>query len=214
MPWAANASRLTLPSGLRIGANCGSLAKSRCKRSSVVARCSLSAAASITRSRMRLSSVCRFISGVSKSFGSAVGIWRRTPLHLIAVRRVPFGLADRLTSHRGHGVIGSFIEPSVTLDAQKNERGDDEDHQNPLEDTHVLTNEIKHRGCLVLDASSPGTGREQVYRTEDPDTKKANRVRLVTTQPMILSAAHCAFDLLDGSRMVGAEGLEPPTYAL
>ena len=40
-------------------------------------KCSLSAAASVTRSRTTASSDWRFISGVSKSFASTLGIWRR-----------------------------------------------------------------------------------------------------------------------------------------
>ncbi|MDT4873313.1 hypothetical protein FQZ97_1085510 [compost metagenome] len=56
---------------------------------------------------------------------------------------IPFGLGDLLSVHRRHG-FAALVEPGVSLDAEQDERGNDQDHQEAHEVLLVVADGIEH----------------------------------------------------------------------
>ena len=83
-------------------------------------------------------------------------------------------------------------EAAVALDAEEDERRKDEQHEHELQRARVTAEEIEHRSAQMA--------------------RKANRSSPFVEEAGIL-AERCAAAAAR-ARVVGAEGLEPPTYAL
>ena len=193
MPSAVRVSRLTLPSGLRSGAYSGSLLNARISRSSLTPRCSLSAATRATRSRTTPSSACPSspASRTASDRGWASGVVPARRDRAAQRPARPASPSGRLPWQRSAG--RRSMKPAVALDAEEDERRENKQHQHELQHARVSAKEIEH-------------GRAQTAR-------KANR-----GSPFVEEAGILAERLRPaagrGHRMVGAEGLEPPTYAL
>ena len=104
---------------------------------------------------------------------------------------LPLGLGDVMPVHRGHR-LGLLVEPGVPLDAEQHEGRDDENQQEAHEELLVIANGLEHAVNILLLTE----GTDDRCR---PDARKNNK----KGEPVF---AFCA--------LVGADGVEPPTYAL
>jgi hypothetical protein len=66
------------------------------------------------------------------------------PVDVALVRRIPFGLRDRLAIHLGHLPVAGFAELGIALDAEEDERGNDQQHQETEYPAGVRTEEFEH----------------------------------------------------------------------
>ena len=68
------------------------------------------------------------------------------PFDAIAQRGVELGLRHRLPGDSGDDLLLVADEAAVALDAEEDERGEDEQEQHDLERARVPAEEIEHRG--------------------------------------------------------------------
>jgi hypothetical protein len=144
MPSAESTAGLTKPSGSRSCANCGSFLNRVRTRSSLGVRCSLSAAAARTRSR--ISAVEREAAHLGRV--EHLRVDRRhlpaRPVDPLAQRVVELGLADLVARDRRHGLPVVALHAAVALDPEENERREHQQHEHELQDTGVAAEEIEH----------------------------------------------------------------------
>ncbi len=169
MPWATSRSRLTLPSGLRSAANCGSVLNTRCSRSSLTPMCMCSDAASSTRSRTMLSSVSRRTAGAVEQLHVHGRHLLAEALDAALVRGVPFNLGDAAAVDLGHLAVRCVGEAGVALHAEEDEGRKDQQHQDALEQPGVRADEIEHGGPWTRGNRGSNRGRHAAQ------AKKANR---------------------------------------
>ncbi len=138
------------------------------------------------------------------------------------VRGIPLHLGDAATVDLGHLGVRCVGEAGVALHAEEDEGRKDQQHQDALEQAGVRADEIEHGGSWARryqDRVVVAMLCKQRRRTASVrlrSTWPANRSRLAArrnaTRAAILSQRAACETRHPG--MVGAEGLEPPTYAL
>ena len=215
MPCAISRSRLTLPSALRSAANCGS-ANTRCSCSSLTPRCMVGGGQQHTLAR------CRPASGAHRwaveQPDVTVGIrWQRS----MAGAQRPTPSADAAPIDLGHLAVRPVGEAAVALHPAEDEGREDQEDHDAQEQAVVGADEFEHAGPWgTRGPGSPGDRRPPKQR------RRTAAVRLRSTRrwPVPPSGGPWAAmrtrilsqrlgPRLRPRRMVGAEGLEPPTYA-
>ena len=116
------------------------------------------------------------------------------PVDALAQRGVELGLRDRLAGDLGDGLLVAAGEAAVALDAEEDERREDQQH----------AARTAGRAC----------DGERNRTSECADGKKANRGSPFVEEAGILAERVRSAGRGAGIGVVGAEGLEPPTYAL